>query len=223
MPHQVIAIDGPAASGKSSVALSLANRLRFMYVNSGAMYRAATWYVLQHGVNERDAVAVAAIAEKAKIVCDFVGDQLCIRIDGIDPSAHLRDDAVNSAVSMVSSVPRIREILGARMRNYAKDHDLVVEGRDIGSVVFPETPFKFYIDASADMRARRREAQGERDEIAVRDRFDSSRKNAPLVIASDAEVIDSSNLTIEEVVAKIMQGLAVRGFPALVRAARTSE
>ncbi|MFL6527315.1 MAG: (d)CMP kinase [Chthoniobacterales bacterium] len=212
MRHRVIAIDGPAASGKSSVARALAGRLGFAYVNSGAMYRAATWYVLQRGVDPRDASLVAAVAERARIVCAVNSKQSQIEIDGIDPAAHLHDEAVNQSVSIVSSVPRLREILSERMRAFSDEHDLVIEGRDIGSVVFPDTPFKFYIDASPEVRLQRRAAQGFLDEIAARDRADSSRATAPLVVARDAEVIDSSALTIDGVVDEIVRRLQAKGF-----------
>ena len=131
-------------------------------------------------------------SQQTQLDCDLCGGESRIRINAVDPSKHLRDDNVNSSVSLVSSVPRVREILGEKMRGYARLHDVVMEGRDIGSAVFPETPFKFYIDASPDVRARRREAQGERDEITSRDRIDSSRQTAPLMIAADAAVIDTS-------------------------------
>jgi cytidylate kinase len=211
--HHIIAIDGPAASGKSSVAPTLAQRLGFSYVNSGAMYRAVTWHVLQRGVNVHQPAAVANAIEQSRIVCDLIDNQSRILIDDHDPTPHLRDDDVNRAVSLVSSVPRVREILVARMREYAKKDNLVMEGRDIGSVVFPETPFKFYIDASPEVRVQRRQAEGQRDEIAARDRADSSRVVSPLVTAPDAAVIDTSALTIDGVVDQIMQRLVAKGLP----------
>ncbi|MEY2562059.1 MAG: CMP/dCMP kinase [Verrucomicrobiota bacterium] len=214
-PHQVVAIDGPAASGKSSVARELARQIRFDYVNSGAMYRAVTWHVLERGVPPGDGESIARLLEESRIVCDLDQNGSRILIDDVDPTEHLRDDRVNEEVSLVSSVPRVREILVAKMRAYADDRDVVMEGRDIGSVVFPETPYKFYIDASPEVRLRRRTAQGQRDQIAARDRADSSRRASPLIIAEDAHVIDSSNLTIEGVVGEIigrlkMKGMAVR-------------
>ena len=133
-------------------------------------------------------------------------------IGGIDPEAHLRDDRVNDNVSRVSSVPRVREILVAHLRRYALTNDLVMEGRDIGSVVFPDTPYKFYIDASPDIRASRRAAQGQQDRIAARDQADSSRRASPLIIAEDAHVIDSSNLTIDGVVGEIIGRLKLKGL-----------
>lgn len=210
--RRVIAIDGPAASGKSSVARELARQLRFVYVNSGAMYRAVTWFVLDRGINPRDAEAVTSAMEHARIECDLHDDSSRLFIDGTDPETHLRDVRVNEGVSMVSSVPRVREILVEKMQSYARDYDVVMEGRDIGSVVFPETPYKFYIDASPEIRSQRRAAQGQADQIAARDRADSSRSASPLTVAEDARVIDSSTLTIEQVVQQIIEDLRAKGF-----------
>jgi cytidylate kinase len=209
---RVVAIDGPAASGKSSVARSLAKQIGFDYVNSGAMYRAVTWHVLNNGVSPGDAPAIIHLLENTRIDCTLDGHVSRILINGIDPTPHLCDDRVNEEVSLVSSVPRLREILVEKMRGYAVDHDIVMEGRDIGSVVFPDTPYKFYIDASPDVRLRRRQAQGLRDQIAARDRADSSRRASPLIIAEDAHVIDSSNLTIEGVVGEIVGRLKMKGM-----------
>jgi CMP/dCMP kinase len=211
-PHRVVAIDGPAASGKSSVARELARRLGYAYINSGAMYRAATWYVLENGVTPDDAEKIAPLIEAAPLICDLKDNQSQIKIGDIDPADFLRDDRVNEGVSLVSSVPRVREVLVEKMRHYAQDHDLVMEGRDIGSVVFPDTPYKFYIDASPELRRQRRAAQGQRDQIAARDRADSSRRASPLIIAEDAHVIDSSNLTIDGVVGEIIGQLKKKGM-----------
>lgn len=210
--HRVVAIDGPAASGKSSVARELAKQLGFDYVNSGAMYRAVTWHILNRGVLPGDAAAIVRLLESCRIDCTLDGHVSRMAIDGIDPTPHLCDDRVNEEVSLVSSVPRLREILVEKMRGYAVDHDIVMEGRDIGSVVFPDTPYKFYIDASPEVRVRRRQAQGLRDQIAARDRADSSRRASPLIIAEDAHVIDSSNLTIEGVVGEIIGRLKMKGM-----------
>ncbi len=215
--RQVIAIDGPAASGKSSVARELARKLGFAYVNSGAMYRAGTWFVLDRGVDLGDATEIARVIESAQIECDLQDLESRIRIDGVDPAAHLRDERVNNGVSLVSSVPRVREILVEKMHEYARHSDVVIEGRDIGSVVFPETPFKFYIDASPDIRSKRRAAQGQTDRIAARDRADSSRRASPLTIAADAHVIDSSHLPIDGVVAEIVERLKSKGFKTKAR------
>ena len=209
---RVIAIDGPAASGKSSVARELARQLNFAYVNSGAMYRAATWFAIERAANLDDAEAIAELIESAQIHCDLHEHDSRILIGGIDPAEHLRDEQVNNGVSRVSSVPRVREILVGEMRNYARDHDVVMEGRDIGSVVFPYTPFKFYIDASPEIRSQRRAAEGQTDRIAARDRADSSRRDSPLTIARDAHVIDSSYLSIAGVVEKVIERLQLQKF-----------
>jgi len=210
--HQIVAIDGPAASGKSSVARELARRLGFVYVNSGAMYRAMTWLVLEREIPPNDARAIEHLAESAAITCELRDNDSLMRIDGVDPERFLREDRVNENVSLVSSVPRVREILVHHLRHYAETNDLVMEGRDIGSVVFPATPFKFYIDASPEIRLRRREAQGQRDRITARDEADSSRRASPLIIAEDAHVIDSSNLTIDGVVGEIIGRLKLKGL-----------
>ena len=131
-----------------------------------ARYRAVTWHVLQRSVDVHEPAAVVAAVEQSKIVCELVDNQSRILIDDHDPTSHLRDDNVNRAVSIVSSIPRVRRILVPRMRECAKANNVVMEGRDIGSVVFPETPFKFYVDASPEVRVQRRRAEGQRDEIA---------------------------------------------------------
>ena len=210
--HRVVAIDGPAASGKSSVARKLAQRLGFAYVNSGAIYRAITWHVLQKGIDTRDTHRVTQAAESAQIACRLQNNESRIFIDDVDPTDYLRDDRVNDSVSQVSRLARVREIAVQKMRDCVRNHDVVVEGRDIGSIVFPETPYKFYIDASPDVRLRRRAAQGERDEIKMRDHADSSRPVSPLVIAQDAHVIDTSHLTIEGVVNEIIARLEQNGL-----------
>ena len=212
--HRVVAIDGPAASGKSSVAHQLAQRLGFVYVNSGAMYRAVTWHVLERGVDPGDGAAVAHLIERTNILCDLENKESRILIEGADVSQHLRDVRVNREVSPVSSVPRVRELLVAQMRAYALEHDVVMEGRDIGSAVFPDTPYKFYVDASPEIRSRRRAAQGQADQIAIRDHADSSRRASPLTIAADAVEIDSSNLSIAEVVDQIIERLKTSGLDA---------
>lgn len=195
------------------MARELAQRLGFAYVNSGAMYRAVTWQVLENGLAPDDAVAVARLIESTPYVCDLDdNNESRMLIGGVDPAEFLRDDRVNDGVSLVSSVPRVREILVDKMRRYAAERDVVMEGRDIGSVVFPETPYKFYIDASPEVRLRRRVAQGQRDQIAARDRADSSRRASPLIIAEDAHLIDSSHLTIEGVVGEIIGRLRMKGM-----------
>ena len=210
--HRVIAIDGPAASGKSSVAQELAGRLGFIYVNSGAVYRAITWYLLGKDIGTEDSNRIARALESAAITCCIQNSESRILVDNVDPSDHLRDDRVNESVSRISRLPMVRRIVGQKLHERARNDDLVVEGRDIGSVVFPETPYKFYVDASPEVRLRRRAAQGERDEIALRDHADFSRSVSPLVIAEDAHVIDTSDLTIEAVVNEIIARLKQMGL-----------
>jgi CMP/dCMP kinase len=210
--HRVIAIDGPAASGKSSVAQELARRLGFAYVNSGAIYRAITWHVLQKGIDAEDNDRIAQVIESAAITCCLRDNESCILIDNVDAADHLRDDRVNESVSRVSRFPLVRQIVAQKLHEHACSHDLVVEGRDIGSVVFPDTPYKFYVDASPEVRLQRRAAQGERDEITRRDHADSSRPVSPLVVAKDAHVIDTSHLTIEKVVKEIIARLKQIGL-----------
>jgi cytidylate kinase len=210
--YRVVAIDGPAASGKSSVARELARRLGFAYVNSGAIYRALTWHVLQKGIDGEDAERIAQTVEAARISCRLENNESHILINDVDPVAHLRDNDVNEKVPWVSRIPRVRRIAVKEMRRYARHHDLVVEGRDIGSVVFPETRYKFYLDASPEVRLRRRAAEGQRDEIVMRDRADSSRPISPLIIAKDAQLIDTSHLTIEGVVNEIIARLKQMGL-----------
>ena len=210
--HRVIAIDGPAASGKSSVAQELAGRLGFIYVNSGAVYRAITWYLLGKDIGTEDSNRIAQALESAAITCCIQNSESRILVDNVDPSDHLRDDRVNESVSRISRLPMVRRIVDQKLHERARNDDLVVEGRDIGSVVFPETPYKFYVDASPGVRLRRRAAQGERDEIALRDHADFSRSVSPLVIAEDAHVIDTSDLTIEAVVNEIIARLKQMGL-----------
>jgi cytidylate kinase len=210
--HCVIAIDGPAASGKSSVARELARRLNFVYVNSGAMYRAVTWTVLDHGIDPDDTVAIVKFISSSRLVEKFIDGEFHLLINDVDLTPHLHEDRVNAEVSRVSTVPEVRKLLVQRMRDYAAKHDLVIEGRDIGSVVFPDTPYKFYIDASLEVRARRRAAQGLRDEIAQRDRADSSRAASPLIATKDAEVIDTSVLTVSRVVDEIVRRLRAKNL-----------
>ena len=210
--HLVIAIDGPAASGKSSVALALSRRLGFLYVNTGAMYRAITWLAVEKAVPTDDATRIAHLLHSTDIQCGIADGTSTLHLDGIDPTPHLVDEAVNANVSAIASQPEVRLLLVAKQRTYADDHDLVMEGRDIGSVVFPGTPYKFYIDASPEVREQRRRKQGLTDAIAARDKFDSTRRNSPLIIAEDAHVIDSSSLTIDGVVGEIVGRLKQKGL-----------
>ena len=208
----VVAIDGPAASGKSSVAREISSRLGYSYVDSGAFYRAMTWWILDRNADPTSADEVTALVAESRLESGFEENDAFLRIDGVDATPHLRDHEVNRSVSPVSLVPAVRESLTSHLRDLASRRDVVVEGRDIGSIVFPDTPFKFYIDASQKVRQQRRNAEGWDDEVAQRDLIDSSRPNAPLRIARGALVIDSTHLTVEGVVHEILRHLKAKGL-----------
>ncbi len=213
MPFPVIAVDGTAASGKSTFSRSLAERLGFTYINTGAMYRGVTWYLFQHGVALNDPAAVARALAAAGVETGLVNGELSFRVAGIDPLPYAREARVNEGVSLVAQVPEVRKTLVAEQQKLGREAPLVMEGRDIGSVVFPHTPYKFYLDANAAVRAQRRDLQGEADVIEQRDRIDSSRKTSPLIRVSDAFFIDTSDLTVEEMVRIALRHLATRGLP----------
>lgn len=207
-PHPVITIDGPAASGKSSVARILAQRLGYIYVNTGNMYRAMTWAVLQTGIDPNDADTVRATAEGILIDSPVAEGQTQVSVNGrLLTAEDLNSDPVNRGVSLVARVAEVRTRLVADQRALAQLGPLVMEGRDIGSVVFPESLLKFYIDASEEVRAARRRAQGHTDQVAERDRLDSTRKTSPLVIPAGAVVIDNSHLTLEGAVQAVLDQL----------------
>ncbi len=212
MSPVVIAIDGPAASGKSSVARGLGERFGFSYINSGAMYRAVTWSVLDRGIDPADSNAVGQAVAGARIETGFEHGRSTIEIDGFRPIDQLRAQSVNRAVSAVSAVELVRDRLVEVFRDLATRCDVIIEGRDIGSVVFPDTPYKFYLDAPSHVRQQRRAAEGEQDEIASRDQHDSSRRTAPLVIAPDAVVIDTSRHDLAGVIGEVAANLMARGL-----------
>ncbi len=204
----VITIDGPAASGKSSVARILAQRLGYIYVNTGNMYRAMTWAVLQTGIDPNDQEAVRTAAAGIVVDSPVTDGQTQVSISGrLLTAEDLNSDPVNRGVSLVARVPEVRARLVADQRALAALGPLVMEGRDIGSVVFPESPQKFYIDASEEVRAARRRAQGHTDQVAERDRLDSTRKTSPLVVPEGAVVIDNSHLTLEGAVQAVLDCL----------------
>lgn len=210
-PRRVIAIDGPAASGKSSVARRVAEKLGYLYVNSGAMYRAFTWLAVDRGVDCHDRDAVIALLQATEFDCGESGGAGVIRLNGRVAGEEIHSPEVNANVSPIAAIPEVRQRLLGALRAYADRSDVVMEGRDIGSVVFPATPHKFYIDASPEIREARRRSQGLEDSIADRDRRDSTRKEAPLTVSGDAVVIDSSALGIDEVVAAVLDRLAADG------------
>lgn len=206
--HPVITIDGPAASGKSSVARLVARQRGAIYVNTGNMYRAMTWAVLDRQIDPADVEAVRGVSASIEIQSPVVDGQTQVQVNGHTlTDADLNSDPVNRAVSFVARVPDVRDRLVAAQRALATIGPLVMEGRDIGSVVFPDSPLKFYIDASEEVRASRRQAQGHADQVAERDRLDSTRKNSPLVIPQGAIVIDNSHLTLEEAVQQVLSRL----------------
>jgi len=190
--HFAVAIDGPAASGKSTVAKRLAKRLDLIMINTGAMYRAIAWAV--------------------DISCGVKDGMSTILINDVDPGDALREDKVNSQVSAVAAIPEVRHLLVEKQREYLQLGSLIMEGRDIGSVVFPNTPYKIYIDASEEVRLARRSAEGVCDAVSERDRQDSKRKVSPLVVADGATVIDSSEMNIDEVVEAAFQALCEKGL-----------
>ena len=210
--YRAVAIDGPAASGKSTVAKHLAASLGLVMVNSGAMYRAVTWQVLKDGIDPLDQVAVVRELGKMEIVCGMEAGLSTISVNGQQLDSELRSSEVNNNVSKVASFPEVRERLVSMQRAYLQDTDVVMEGRDIGSVVFPDTPFKIYIDASEEVRAARRVQAGEADAVAARDAQDSQRKVSPLIVSEGAIVIDSSDLTIESAVAAARDALTQLGW-----------
>ena len=210
--HRAIAIDGPAASGKSTLARLLSQRLGLIMVNSGAMYRAVTWKLLQLGIDPADRAAVVGALRGMDVECGIDGLDSTVRIDGVDPGEALRSEEVNANVSAISAVPEVRECLVSLQRDYLKRGDVVMEGRDIGSVVFPETPYKIYMDADPAVREARREEVGEVDSVAARDKADSGRATAPLRIAEGAALLDTSGHTIESGVEAALEILARQGF-----------
>ncbi len=212
--HIAVAIDGPAASGKSTVAKIVAKRLGLIMVNTGAMYRAVAWATIRDGVDVDDASAVVEMLDNVVFSCGVEDGLSTILVDGFYPGEELRQNGVNQRVSGVAAIPEVRALLVDKQREYLKLGSVVMEGRDIGSVVFPNTPFKVYIDASEEVRLARRSAEGLNDAVAKRDAEDSKRKISPLKVADGAVVIDSSEMGIEEVVDAVMQVLRDKGAPA---------
>jgi cytidylate kinase len=220
--ENVIAIDGPAASGKSTVAKGVAAALGRLYVDSGALYRAITWKALEDGVDTADGGAVAALA--GRMTPDFLvdGRAVAFTVDGQPLGAELRTDAINQHVSPVAVVPEARAQVVAWLRGMTSLGDLVMEGRDIGTAVFPDATHKFYLDASPEERARRRHAEITTDleptadveavgaSLQRRDRIDSSRKTDPLKVAPGATVVDSTGMSIDQVVMFIVDRVSAK-------------
>lgn len=211
---RAISIDGPAASGKSTVAKILSRNLGLVMVNSGAMYRAVSWKLLGLGIDINSPEAIINTLPQINLECgvDSSGHLSTVSFDGVTLSDELRTAEVNNAVSKVAKIPEVREILLAKQRDYLKHSDVVMEGRDIGTVVFPHTPYKFFFEASTDVRQARREAEGITDSVAARDKEDSGRKTAPLLAADDAIKIDTGALDIEGVTQAILSHLKDLGW-----------
>jgi cytidylate kinase len=218
-PASVIAIDGPAASGKSTLGLRLANALGYLFFDTGVMYRAITWLALQRGIDVRDETAITALAEKTQIdvapASKSDGRACDVLVDGQDITWEIRRRKVESNVSRVSAYRGVRSALSQQQRRIGQRGRIVMVGRDIGTVVLPEADLKIYLDATAEQRARRRYdeiiargAQADYNEILAkvieRDRIDSTRDLAPLKTAADAIVLDSDKLTADEVLEQVL-------------------
>jgi len=210
--HPVIAIDGTAASGKSTFSRRLSRRLGYAYVNTGAMYRGVTWYLRQRNVSLRDPEAVGRGIAGAALETRLENGELTFRIAGVDPLPHARESEVNDGVSLVAQVAAVRKLLVAEQQRLALLAPLVMEGRDIGTVVFPQTPYKFFLDAEAAVRTQRRQEQGEADVILRRDVLDTQRVNSPLICAPDALRLDSSRASVDELIALALKHLISLGL-----------
>ena len=219
MKQRIIAIDGPAASGKSTVAREVAKRMNCIYVDSGSFYRGVTWKMLQAGVNTKNPLLVLPALLKSKWTFEVRDHAVVFAIDGVEPGEALRDKDVREAVSDIAAMPAVRAFVVRNLRKLTKLGSLAMEGRDIGSVVFPKTPYKFYLDANPEERANRRHAElvarGESEKaqevlesLQRRDQKDSSRQTAPLKVADGAYVIDTSAYDAEGVVRVLMDRIA---------------
>lgn len=194
----VIAIDGTSASGKSTNAKLVAKALGFTYVDTGAMYRTLGWHCLTKRIDIHDAKAVAAACRKWKTTLVCVDEKVRLLVDGYFPEKEIRNAEVSMATSLVAAIPKVREWMKETQRNCIQFGNLVMEGRDIGTNVFPETDYKFYLDAHIEERTKRRESEGVSENLAARDKQDSQRAAAPLMIALGAKVINNSNMTSEQ-------------------------
>ena len=200
----VIAIDGTSASGKSTNAKRVAKALGFIHVDTGAMYRTLAWHCLQKQVDAHDAKAVAALCRKWNTKLECVDGHVHLLVDGYFPEKEIRTAETSAAVPQIAAVPKVREWMKRKQRECIQFGNLVMEGRDIGSNVFPETNFKFYLDAKLEERSRRRAADGVDENLAARDQRDSQRAAAPLMIPLGATVINNSTMTSEETSAMII-------------------
>lgn len=207
MNPPAIAIDGPAASGKSTVAKRIAQELGYTFIGTGAMYRAVTWYVLQQGVSPQDTDAVLKLLPNIPLAFGKDGAFSTVIYEGRVLTSELTEKSTNEHVSVIAAIPEVRALLVEKQREYNQKEAVVMEGRDIGTVVFPDSRFKYFVTASEEVRAARRAAEGITDSIAERDKKDSQRACAPLVQADDALLVDTSDMTIDEVVAFIVSDI----------------
>ncbi|MGW5365238.1 (d)CMP kinase [Actinopolymorpha pittospori] len=209
----VVAIDGPSGSGKSSAARGVARRLELRYLDTGAMYRAVTWWMIQVGVPVDDSDEVAARSSEPKIEVGIDPEHPTIAVDGVDVGGPIRSREVTNAVSAVAAVPAVRRRMVEIQRELIGSGGIVVEGRDIGTTVAPKAHVKVYLTAHEEERARRRAAEGlagakleltlTQKEMALRDRKDSSRTTSPLNKAPDAVVLDTTELNLQQVIDRI--------------------
>ncbi|MCX7867118.1 (d)CMP kinase [Limisphaera sp. VF-2] len=206
----VIAIDGTSASGKSTNARLVARALGFVYVDTGAMYRTLAWYCLKNGVDVHDPRAVARACRRWKTELRCVDGQVRLLVDGYYPEKEIRTAEVSAAVPHVAAVPAVRQWMKRKQRECIRFGNLVMEGRDIGTNVFPETEFKYFLDASLEERSRRRAAEGIQENLAARDQRDSQRAVAPLMVPLGARVINNSQMTPEQTSALILEDIRQR-------------
>ena len=210
----VIALDGTSASGKSTNAKLIAQKLGFVYVDTGAMYRALAWHCLQKRLDVNDPKAVANACRRWKTKLDCIDHVVRLTVDGYYPEKEVRTAEVSAAVSHVAAVPKVRDWMKLKQRECLQFGSLVMEGRDIGTNVFPDTDFKFYLDACLKERSQRRLEQGVQENLAARDERDSQRAAAPLMIPLGAMMIDNSGelpeQTSNRIIAEVERRLAAR-------------
>ena len=206
----VITLDGTSASGKSTNAKLVAKALGYSYVDTGAMYRSLAWYCLKNAVDIKDKKAIASICRRWNTELKNEEGNIRLYIDGYFPAKEIRTAETSAIVPIVAAVPSVRTWMKAKQRQCVEFGNLVMEGRDIGSNVFPDTDFKFYLDASLDERSKRRIADGVNENLAARDKQDSQRANAPLMIPLGAKVINNSEMTAEETSSLIIKEVQMK-------------
>jgi CMP/dCMP kinase len=209
----VIAIDGTSASGKSTNAKLVAQSLGYTYVDTGAMYRTLAWYCLRKKIDLHDSKAIAQLVRRWKTSLFCVDGQVRLLVEGYYPEKEIRTAETSAAVPYVAAVPKVRDWMKKKQRECIQFGNLVMEGRDIGTNVFPETDFKFYLDACLHERSRRRAADGVQENLAARDERDSQRAAAPLMIALGAKVINNSGQTPAETSKIILEEIHRRMAP----------